>query len=129
MGPQNFIMLTLWCRVFSFDWYRMTPMTHLLSSLHLGTAARVKQKALVAGLVAALLVAFVVAFFSFNYTCYAAPGGARQFGAAFDIWPDFFYRDYARQVAKIKSFEQKRAEYAEEGKAIPTPEVRTRSAT
>jgi hypothetical protein len=123
MGPRSFILLTLWARVFSFDWYRMTPMTHWLTALHLGSESRVRLRPLAAGLAAALLVTFAVTFVSFHYTCFSAPGGARQFGTEFDTWPDYFYRDYAGQVAKIEAYREKEREYERAGRAIPPEET------
>ncbi|MCZ7643787.1 MAG: hypothetical protein M5U26_00650 [Planctomycetota bacterium] len=125
LGPQNFVMLSVWSRVFVFDWYRSSPMTNILSALHLGSLTNMRRAPLVAGLAAAMLVTFGVSFYSFNSTVYKEPGGARQFGWAFDNYPRGEFGGIGAKVSKIKAFEKKRADYAEKGREMPSAEIPT----
>ncbi|GMV83391.1 MAG: hypothetical protein AMXMBFR7_45750 [Planctomycetota bacterium] len=123
MGPQNFIMLSIWSRIFVFDWYRSNPMINILGALHLGSVTNLRRKPLVIGLVAALAVTFGVSFYSFYSTAYRYPGGARQFGWAFDNHPQGEFRSMADTVSKMNAWEKKEAEFAERGKEVPSAEV------
>ena len=123
LGPGNLVLLSLWSRVFVFDWYRSCPMINLLGALHLGDRTGLRPRPLLAGLAAALLIVFTLGFFTFYYTAYTQPGGARGFGWTWDGFPRGEGRDWADKVAKVEAFKAKQAAYQARGLEIAPVEV------
>jgi len=125
LGPQNFLLLSMWSRVFAFDWYRSNPMINIVGALHLGSQSRMRTKPLFMGLAAALLIAFGVAFFSYHHTIYTAPGGARPMGWAYEAHAAGEFKGLGTKLAQMKAWDEKQAGYAASGKEIPATEVPT----
>jgi len=123
LGPQSFVVLSMWSRVFSFDWFRSNPMISIVGALHLGTLAKIRMKPLFAALTAALVVAFAVSFWSYHYTCYHAPGGAREFGWAYESHAQSEFNGLATKVSQMNAWEKKKAELKQAGHAILESEV------
>ncbi len=123
LGGQNFLILSMWSRVFAFDWYRSNPMINIVGALHLGDLMKMRQRPLVLGLSAALALTFGIAFYSYNQTCYNAPGGAKPFGWAYDSHAPGEFKNLAAKMAQINAWEEKKAEYEKKGKEVPDPEV------
>ncbi|MCZ7647506.1 MAG: hypothetical protein M5U26_19990 [Planctomycetota bacterium] len=124
MGAGNFVRLSVWSRVFVFDWYRSCPMINVIGALHLGSVTNLKRRPLVLGLVAALAIAFAVGFVSFYGMLYRNPGGARPTERwVFESFPRGEFTGMAATVSKIESYERKRLEYGEAGRTMPAAEI------
>jgi len=101
----------------------MAPMITVMGALHAGAQARMKPRALLAGLSAALLVTFVVSFFSAHHMAYTHPGGANDLGWVFNYWPKWYFGEQAATVRELRHWEKKKQEHAEAGEPIPASEV------
>jgi len=123
LGPGNFIALSLWSRVFVFDWYRSCPMINILGGLHLGSRTGLTQRPQLLGMVGALLVVFSVGFFAFYHGAYSAAGGARPFGWPYDDFPRNQGQEWSAKVAAMNAWTEKRKSYAAEGVAVPDTEI------
>ncbi|MCZ7646369.1 MAG: hypothetical protein M5U26_13975 [Planctomycetota bacterium] len=118
LGGKNVVMLTVWDRMFSADWYRLVPMPHIMNCLHLSRGAGLRMTHALGGMILGVGVMLIVSFGSFLNLAYTQ-GGVNGFGWFFNPYPSDEYGRIAKTMSKVKSFEKKEAEAAEKGKEIP----------
>lgn len=132
MGSANLVPLSIWNRLACFDYFRLTPTVPLITSIQVGSLARVKRGSLFMGMGAAIVLALVLSFFGLLSTMYHAEGGAARGGWVHRTQPKRTYRQTATRVAAVDAFEAKTAALAAEGKSVPpeqVPEVARRDTT
>jgi hypothetical protein len=122
LGPSALVLLTVWERVMFFSAFRMTPVTNIINALHLGGLVRMRLRPLVCGMAAAVIVVFSVCFFSYHYTLYTAPGGARGRGWSFnrDLGG---YEENARSIERMKAYQAKVADAVQRGRPLRASDV------
>jgi hypothetical protein len=108
LGGRNFVMLTIWDRMFTADWFRICPMPNIMNSLHLARATGLRQRAALGGMAAGLAVMFGLSFFTFLSQIYTN-GGASQSNWFLKDYPEPENRTTASTMAAVESWEKKLA--------------------
>jgi hypothetical protein len=120
LGGQNYVMLTIWDRMFTADWFRICPMPNIMNSLHLARATGLRARAALAGMAVGLAVMFALSFFTFLSLIYTS-GGASQSNWFLKDYPEPENRSTAGTMAAVESWEKRAAEA--QGAEIPESET------
>ncbi|MBE7464029.1 MAG: hypothetical protein HS116_11160 [Planctomycetes bacterium] len=121
MGAKNTVMLTIWDRMFSADWYRIVPLPHIMNCLHLARTAGLRGTHALGGMAAAVALMLALSFGTFLTIAYTQ-GGVNGFGWFFNPYPRDEAERIGRTSAKVDSYTKKEAEAAAQGKQIPLSE-------
>ncbi len=121
MGAQSFVPLSMWSRIASFDYFRLSPTVPLITAMNVGRLAGLRRKSLFGGLALALVLALFLGFFGFFSTVYEVEGGASTSGWVFNTFPQREYRRISDKVASIESYEARLTEAGPKG--LPPSEV------
>jgi len=124
LGPQNLVSLSLWSRIFVFDWYRSNPAINIFSALQLATLTRLRTRPLVCGLIAALVLVFSISFFSLHYVAYKTDGGLRGLNTwEFNSQPPSEFTGLNAKLEHMAAFEEKKKKFAEKDEEVPLEDV------
>lgn len=86
MGASVLAPLSLWSRIFAFDWGRTSPMPGMMNSLKLSADTRLRKRPLALGIAVAMVVSLVLTFFVFFHVVYSSEGGARSLEGVANGW-------------------------------------------
>jgi len=122
MGTQNYVMLSVWDRMFALDWFRIVPMPAILHALHLSSTTGLRRKTAMSGMALAVVLALGVGFFSFLGTVYTQ-GGANSWGWFMRDWPPDEVKTHATVVSQIESYKERRAKAQAQGEELKRSEI------
>ncbi|MBI3832040.1 MAG: hypothetical protein HY291_21135 [Planctomycetes bacterium] len=120
LGGKNLMMLTIWDRMFTADWFRIASLPNILNSLHLARLTGLRSRTAMSGMAAGLTLMFALSFFTFLGLVYTN-GGASNGGWFLNAYPQWECEVMAGKMAPLESW-QKKVEAAQ-GKPIPQKEV------
>jgi len=120
LGGKNFVMLTVWDRVLTADWFRICPMPNIMNSLQVARTTGLRSRTALGGMAVGVGVMFVLSFFTFLGLIYTHGGAGRSNWFLSDC-PQMENRRIADTMATVDGWERKVA--SAQGAAIPASEV------
>lgn len=121
MGAKNLVLLTVWDRIFTADWFRIVPLPNLMNALHLARRTGLRHRTVYGATALAIAVVFGLSFFSYLGTVYTQ-GGANR-GWFFTAYPKGEFGKISRKVAQVEAWREKSAKAEAEGTTIPEAQV------
>jgi len=119
LGGKSYVMLTIWDRIFTADWFRICPMPNIMNSLHLARSTGLRSRTALAGMALSVVLMFGLSFFTYFSQIY--PIGANNSNWFLSTFPAEENARTARTMAVVQGWEKKVEAAA--GKEIPDSEI------